>query len=280
MCFTILAYNVAGPSTWSSQTCTTTLPAPPPLPTGFGASAINSHSTLLTWGDLSSGGAQYSVSNGVVTYNTGAGATTFWWDGQLPNNYMCFTIRAFNAGGASAWTSYRCTTTPQRTCSATRSQADAAGYLDLYHGTWGAAAQSIVSQGINLSLGNPETDFGRGFYVTTLRTQAEEWARRNTDPAVVHFRILRSNLTPGSLCGLVFPSADMEFITLVKWMRTVQPAMGGVGYDFVEGPLLLNPSSCLAGQTCLTGGQQDSIHSQSAATMLNNAPVKEILPVP
>lgn len=46
----------------------------------------------------------------------------------------------------------------------------------LYHGTLQEHTQTIRANGVDTSLGRPNTDFGRGFYTTTRLAQAEEWA--------------------------------------------------------------------------------------------------------
>jgi hypothetical protein len=48
--------------------------------------------------------------------------------------------------------------------------------LVLFHGTDLASALAILSGGVNLALCSPLTDFGRGFYTTTNRDQAINWA--------------------------------------------------------------------------------------------------------
>jgi hypothetical protein len=44
--------------------------------------------------------------------------------------------------------------------------------LALYHGTIATFASAIVAAGVRVSLGKPNTDFGPGFYTTTLKRQA------------------------------------------------------------------------------------------------------------
>lgn len=60
----------------------------------------------------------------------------------------------------------------------------------LYHGTVKWYADDIVNRGIDLLKNRENTDFGKGFYVTTKRSQAWDWAiKRNAAfPAVVKFK--------------------------------------------------------------------------------------------
>jgi predicted sugar kinase len=46
----------------------------------------------------------------------------------------------------------------------------------LYHGTLRSHAESLVTQGIQAGMGRTRTDFGPGFYTTTLERQAQSWA--------------------------------------------------------------------------------------------------------
>src|SRR5208283_4786138 len=46
----------------------------------------------------------------------------------------------------------------------------------VYHGTVDVSARAIMSGPIKEGLGKPNTDFGPGFYTTTLRRQAHMWA--------------------------------------------------------------------------------------------------------
>jgi len=257
--------------------------APPPAPTNLAATATHSFNSHLTWVDHSGATAQYIVNNASVDSKPQrAGSTSFDWGGQSPNTHMCFTVRAVTSGGTSPAAGPVCTTTPAATCSPTTTVADASGFVDFYHGTSLAFARTIRDDGIDLSKGNPDTDFGRGFYITTDLRQAREWATKNFSgsiPTVIHYRVTRSQLTPGGLCGLVFPSGNADFATFVRWFRDNAPPLGGAGYDFVEGPLLLNPSDFRAGLPPRTAGQQDSIHSARAVAIFD-AGFVELLDVP
>jgi len=47
----------------------------------------------------------------------------------------------------------------------------------LYHGTVDAYASAIETK-IRVKMGKPGTDFGPGFYLTTFRYQAQQWAAK------------------------------------------------------------------------------------------------------
>ncbi len=84
----------------------------------------------------------------------------------------------------------------------------------VYHGTVDTFAAAIVSGPILVNLGKPGTDFGPGFYTTTLKRQAQMWAaqisatRPGTKPAVIEIRIKRPSL--GDLETVAFVRGDFD----------------------------------------------------------------------
>jgi len=285
MCFQVRALSATGASGWtpgSPGACGTTPSAsagPPAVPANLTVSAPSSQLTHLAWTDRSGGTAQYQIDNGTASMITSAGAASFDWGGESPGTRTCFRIRAITGNGASAWVpggspGWSCATTPAVSCEKSGDAPDSSGYLDLYHGTSLASAQAITASGIDPSRGHPYTDFGSGFYVTTSLAQAQAWANANyagQSPSVIHYRIRYSELTPGALCGLVFPLSPPSagYLALVRGMRMIQKPLGCAGYDFVEGPLLTNPSTFLAGGPATTGGQQDTFCTAAGASILD-----------
>ncbi len=274
MCFTVAAKDSTGQSAWSPYACAT-IPYVPPSPTNVTAVATDSATVHVSWTDNSGGTAKYVVSNGnVSSADLPAGTTSYNWSGLSPGTYMCFTVAAKNTSGQSAWSPYACVTTPALSCQATLQQADSSGYIYFFHGTAQANAKDIATNGINLSKGTGNADFGGGFYITTNEFQAEEWAWKNFEfgiPTVVEYKVPAVDLAPGMLCGHVFSSAGSSWQAFVRAMRTNQPSTGGAGYDFVEGPLLLNPRQYVAGAAPIWGGQQDSIHNAAAVKIFNSS---------
>src|SRR5947209_3085513 len=69
----------------------------------------------------------------------------------------------------------------------------------LFHGTIDLFASSILA-GIRVAKGKPYTDFGPGFYTTTIYDQAHHWAaqmaasRPGSAAAVIQIKIPRENL--------------------------------------------------------------------------------------
>src|SRR4051812_19341974 len=74
------------------------------------------------------------------------------------------------------------------------------GPLVVYHGTDEQSAYAIMNR-IDLMLGSPNTDFGKGFYLTSILTSARFWANqkvRRSSPrrnaAVLTFHIERDTI--------------------------------------------------------------------------------------
>ena len=98
--------------------------------------------------------------------------------------------------------------------------------LILFHGTDLPSAQAILTQGIRLSFCRPGTDFGRGFYGTTLLHQAKNWANRrcltlqaagvpNAIAAVMRFSVSRNALA--NLEALSFVTDGPQVSTSDFW---------------------------------------------------------------
>ena len=101
----------------------------------------------------------------------------------------------------------------------------------VYHGT------DCLFDKINLAKSRDKRDFGKGFYTTTISTQAESWAtnmmmRRGTDHAYVYEYEL--SLTE-SLSILSFDGLTVDWLNFVKDNRT----QGGIqhNFDLVMGPV-------------------------------------------
>lgn len=90
-------------------------------------------------------------------------------------------------------------------------QPDRSEYVVLWHCCTALARDSIEATGIDLARCAVDTDFGRGFYTTTLERQARSWAWRQRqqwlkknpgsagNPAVVlRFRVRRYTLAAGT----------------------------------------------------------------------------------
>jgi hypothetical protein len=109
-CFRVRAINLAGPSDWTSTVCATTY-GPPAMPTILSATATSTSSIKVTWADKSSNETSFQIYDGVLSWGVGPNTTVFYRSGLSPGQYMCFTVRAVNSYGESAWTPYMCTST-------------------------------------------------------------------------------------------------------------------------------------------------------------------------
>ncbi len=145
--------------------------------------------------------------------------------------------------------------------------------LVVYHGTTDATAASILSTGVSISHGLSRTDFGPGFYTTTVERQARSWAWQRSQraagsrPAVLRFDIDRDRLS--ALDGMAFVRCDFhadEFWSLVAHCRSganhhARP--GAVYYDVVYGPV----AAFWRQRSSIHDADQVSFHT-SAAEML------------
>ncbi|MGE0131417.1 MAG: RHS repeat-associated core domain-containing protein [Blastocatellales bacterium] len=134
-------------------------------------------------------------------------------------------------------------------------------FIDFYHATSRAGSASIRKVGIDLAESRAKTDFGRGFYTTTDKAQALEWAAQKFGDSgeVLTFRVNASDL--GNFKGLRFDGPTADYLDFVRGHRTGSPMHD---FDFVEGPLLGNPGPFLLGAKAYTWGQQTSWHTQRA----------------
>src|SRR3954471_20297742 len=105
--------------------------------------------------------------------------------------------------------------------------------LVLWHGCTAGDAAAIGAAGVDPLLGRIDTDFGRGFYTTTIKRQARQWAWAryyellyvvpavpNISPVVLRFEVDRhelSKLASISFVGGAF--GDRDFWSLVQHCR-------------------------------------------------------------
>lgn len=148
----------------------------------------------------------------------------------------------------------------------------------LYHGTTADSARSIRER-IDLRRCRRNTDFGRGFYTTTSKSQAWEFAQRfialgrygpGESPAIVWFAVDREAL--GNLASMAFvrygKDAD-DYWSLVQHCRggCDHRRPGAPWYDWVCGPVAKMPTS---NREAWAGFDQFSFHTEPAAAMLDD----------
>jgi hypothetical protein len=105
----------------------------------------------------------------------------------------------------------------------------------IYHGSYTAI------ENIDLSKSKANKDFGRGFYVTKFREQAERWARRtgddhNTNGVISEFDFDEFAWEDDELQTLRFDTYDEAWLDFVVLNRSGnrQPKHN---YDIIEGPV-------------------------------------------
>jgi hypothetical protein len=103
--------------------------------------------------------------------------------------------------------------------------------LILYHGS------NKDFNAVDLSMSKDKRDFGRGFYTTTLRKQAEDWAkvlfdRYKGDGIFIYEAEL---LLSDDLSVKTYEGLSEEWLLMVQKNRT----MGGIqhNFDIVQGPV-------------------------------------------
>lgn len=149
--------------------------------------------------------------------------------------------------------------------------------LVIYHGTTRAAATEIMRSGVSVTQGPPKRDFGRGFYATTLRQQANQWAWHlssqtpGSEPAVLEFQMDRSEL--GRLDTLSFVRGDRDasdFWSFVVHCRLEGTDHARIGpnkqYDVVIGPV----AAFWDQYVTMQGSDQISFHTADAERLLNS----------
>jgi hypothetical protein len=150
----------------------------------------------------------------------------------------------------------------------------------LFHGTVDTFAGSIVAGPVLVSRGRTHTDFGPGFYTTTLLRQAHTWAAQiaaskpGTKAAVVRLVVARESLA--QLESLAFARGDFhadDFWSLVHHCRTGASDHGrsqpGRYYDVVYGPV----AAFWNQRTIIADADQISFHTPAAEKILNKVSV-------
>lgn len=109
--------------------------------------------------------------------------------------------------------------------------------IRLYHGS------NVDIGKIDLSLCNPNKDFGQGFYLTDIREQAEQMALRRTriagqgHPTVSTFEFDESLIDSGCLNVKTFNSPDAEWALFILANRNNSENKPCHRYDIVIGPV-------------------------------------------
>ena len=108
--------------------------------------------------------------------------------------------------------------------------------MRVFHGGY-----TTVSE-IDLTKGRSNLDFGKGFYVTNIRSQAEFWATRigrlyKTDGVVSEFEFYENAFEHYDLKVLRFPEYTEHWLDFVVLNRDPRSPIPSHDYDIVEGPV-------------------------------------------
>jgi len=108
--------------------------------------------------------------------------------------------------------------------------------MRVFHGSY-----KTVNE-IDLTKGRDNLDFGKGFYVTAIRSQAEFWATRTgrfhkTDGVVSEFEFYENTFEHYNLKILRFPGYTEEWLDFVVLNRDPKSSIPAHDYDIVEGPV-------------------------------------------
>ena len=114
----------------------------------------------------------------------------------------------------------------------------------LYHGS------NVAIEEIDLSLCKPYKDFGKGFYLTDIRSQADDMASRRVRlsgcgspieesgvPIVQEFEFDETLLNDHSMKILLFPKVSVEWAQFVLDNRDLNHTGFSHSYDIVVGPV-------------------------------------------
>lgn len=109
--------------------------------------------------------------------------------------------------------------------------------ITLYHGS------NITINHIDLSLSKPDKDFGRGFYLTDIKSQAEDMAVRRYrvmgvgEPVVTSFLFDESLLESDALKVKTFGEASEEWAEFILSNRHSSRNGFKHNYDIIIGPI-------------------------------------------
>jgi len=108
--------------------------------------------------------------------------------------------------------------------------------MQVFHGSY------TEIESIDLSKCQANKDFGRGFYVTKFRKQAEEWAQiigkvNETTGIVTEFIFYERAFTEESLKVLRFSAYNDEWFDFIILNRNLESTEQKHDYDIIEGPV-------------------------------------------
>ncbi|MDR3338796.1 MAG: DUF3990 domain-containing protein [Candidatus Symbiothrix sp.] len=108
--------------------------------------------------------------------------------------------------------------------------------MQVYHGSY------MAIDTVDLDYCRDNKDFGKGFYVTKFKQQAEDWSKiigktHKTQGVVTEFTFNERAFTDKSLKVLRFSEYNDEWFDFIILNRNTQTADPQHDYDIVEGPI-------------------------------------------
>ena len=117
-CYQVRAYNSAGNSNYSNESCATTSDVPPNDPTNLSATAQSSTQINLSWTDNSDNETGFKIEqksgssgNWSEIAQVAANTTSYSDNNLTPNTQYCYQVRAYNSAGNSNYSNESCATT-------------------------------------------------------------------------------------------------------------------------------------------------------------------------
>lgn len=161
-------------------------------------------------------------------------------------------------------------------------------HVTLWHGCTTQDRDAIELNGIDLTVCRVDTDFGRGFYTTTIERQARHWAwvrccdpkvanKAGIRPVILRFRVDRHKLAELPFIAFVLGQfGNKDYWSLVQHCRRDTPAAindhkgpthdGGYRwYDVAYGPV----AAFWEQRVAMVDSDQLSFHTSRAAQLLD-----------
>lgn len=156
-------------------------------------------------------------------------------------------------------------------------------HMVLYHGTVDRFAAATLAT-IRVKLGKEGTDFGPGFYATSIYRQAHTWAAQMASktpgslPAVIELTITRESLA--KLKALVFVRGDFDANDYWSFVHHCRNGATDHGrshphryYDLVYGPV----AAFWNQRMIIANSDQMSFHTAASEKVLNRSLRKRII---
>jgi hypothetical protein len=108
--------------------------------------------------------------------------------------------------------------------------------MQVYHGSY----TKIIE--INLSKGQANKDFGKGFYVTKIREHAEKWAeiignKHETEGVVTEFKFFERAFVDDTYKTLRFENYNEQWLDFIVLNRDKSTIEQQHDFDIIEGPV-------------------------------------------